>query len=181
MGRYRARDLILPPSLLSLARLPLSAAFVLALDHPWLALGVLALAGATDIVDGWWARRYDQVTATGAVLDAITDKIFVLTVVLTLVASSRLDLWAIVLLATREIGEAPLVLWWALSHRKRRALVEQPMANVPGKVATVLQFATIAHALFRGPHTERLLLATAVAGGLAAVSYWVRDLRAYRG
>ncbi|MBI3204588.1 MAG: CDP-alcohol phosphatidyltransferase family protein [Myxococcales bacterium] len=178
MGRYRARDLLLPPSLLSLARAPLAGAFVLAMDHPWVELGVLTLAGATDVADGWWARRFDQVTATGAVVDAITDKIFALTVVVALVVGGRLEAWAIVLLATREIGEAPLVAWWALSHRKRRALVEQPMANVPGKVATVLQFATIASALFDRAHTHRLLVATAAAGAVAAVSYWARDLRA---
>lgn len=177
MGRYRAHDLLLPPSLFSLARVPLAAGFVLALNEPWLALAVLVLAGGTDVLDGWWARRFDQVTATGAVVDPITDKLFVFTVVATLIVAERLSPWSIALLATREIGEAPLVLWWALSHRKRRAKVAQPMANVPGKLATVLQFATIAHALFEGRFTDELLFATGAAGGLAAVSYWVRDLR----
>jgi len=177
MGRYRARDLFLPPSLMSLARLPLAFAFVLCLGHPWVALGVLAAAGATDIADGWWARRHGQVTATGAVVDPITDKLFVATVVGALVFSERLSMGSLVLLATREIGEAPLVAWWALSRKRRRARVEQPMANVPGKLATVLQFATIAHALFRGRHVDVLLVATALAGALAAVSYWIRDLR----
>lgn len=177
MGRYRASDLTLPPSLFSLARLPLAGAFVLSLERPWLALVILALAGATDVVDGWWARRHGQVTATGAVVDPITDKLFVLTVVASLILTERLTAWSILLLATREIGEAPLVLWWAVSHRKRRAKVAQPMANLPGKAATVLQFATIAQALFEGRFTDELLLASAVAGALAAGSYWYRDFR----
>ena len=84
------------------------------------------------------------------------------------------------LLATREIGEAPLVLWWTLSQEKRRARTEQPMANLPGKAATVLQFATVAHALFGGRYLDQLLYATAVAGGLAALSYWLRELRVLR-
>lgn len=67
MGRYRARDLLLPPSLLSMARVPLAVAFVLWLNHPWVELAVLALAGATDVADGWWARRFGQVTATGEI------------------------------------------------------------------------------------------------------------------
>lgn len=177
MGRYRASDLLLPPSLLSMARVPLAVAFILWLNDPWIELAVLALAGATDVADGWWARRFGQVTATGAVVDPITDKLFVLTVVAALIATERLSAWSFALLATREIGELPLVLWWALSHRKRRARAEQPMANLPGKAATVLQFATVAHALFHGRFTDELLWSTAVAGALAAVSYWVRDLR----
>jgi CDP-diacylglycerol--glycerol-3-phosphate 3-phosphatidyltransferase/cardiolipin synthase len=160
-----------------LARLPLALAFALAIDSPRIELFILALAGFTDVADGWWARRFRQVTATGAVVDAVTDKVFVLTVVMALVSSDRLSAWAILLLATREVGEAPLVLWWALSHDKRRAKVEQPMANVPGKAATVLQFATIVHALFDGRFVEVLLYATAATGALAAISYWLRDLR----
>jgi phosphatidylglycerophosphate synthase len=81
MGAYRARDLLRVPSLLSLARLPLAAAFVLLVDRPPVLVLVLVAAGVTDVLDGWYARRFDQVTATGAVVDPITDKLFVLTVV----------------------------------------------------------------------------------------------------
>lgn len=180
MGRYRASDLLLPPSLISLARVPLALCFAWASGHPFVQLVVLALAGASDVADGWWARRHGQVTATGAVVDPITDKLFVLTVVLSLVFSNRLEAWSIALLATREIGEAPLVLWWTLSQDRRRARAEQPMANLPGKAATVLQFATVAHALFGGRYLDPLLYATALAGGLAALSYWLRELRVLR-
>src|SRR5262245_39778093 len=60
MGRYRARDLLLPPSLLSFARVPLAAAFPFVHDRPWAAFGVLLASAASDLLDGWWARRYDQ-------------------------------------------------------------------------------------------------------------------------
>lgn len=177
MGRYRAGDLLLVPSLLSLARLPLALGFVLALNHPWVELGILITAGCTDVLDGWWARRHGQVTATGAVVDPITDKLFVLTVVLSLVATERLAAGSVALLATREIGEAPLVVWWAFSRKRRKARASQPEANVIGKLATVMQFATVSLALFQAIVTTSLVVATAVAGTLAAVSYWRRELR----
>ena len=178
MGRYRAGDLLLVPGLISLARLPLAVAFVVAIDRPVIELAVLGVAELTDIVDGWWARHFHRVTATGAVIDPVTDKLFVVSVVLSLVATERLTAVEVTLLATREIGELPLVLWWVLSRRRRRARAEQPMANLPGKLATVLQFATVALALFEASPTRVAVWVTACAGALAAVSYWARELRA---
>jgi CDP-diacylglycerol--glycerol-3-phosphate 3-phosphatidyltransferase/cardiolipin synthase len=178
MGRYHAKDLLLVPSLLSLGRIPLALAFVLALNHPRVELAILMIAGLTDVLDGWYARRFAQVTAAGAVVDPITDKVFVLTVVVALVMTKRLSPASVALLATREIGEAPLVLWWALSHHRRRARMQNPMANIPGKLATCLQFVTVALALFRSPHTNELVLISAGAGAVAALTYWWRDLSA---
>ncbi|MFO0569696.1 MAG: CDP-alcohol phosphatidyltransferase family protein [Polyangiaceae bacterium] len=110
---------MLPPSLLSLARVPLAVAFLFALERPLIEAGILAAAGLTDVLDGWVARRNQQVTATGAVVDPITDKLFVLTVVLALVVTERLPLWRSECSSTREIGEAPLVVWWTFSRACR--------------------------------------------------------------
>jgi CDP-diacylglycerol--glycerol-3-phosphate 3-phosphatidyltransferase/cardiolipin synthase len=176
MGLYRARDLLLVPSLLSLSRVPLGVAFALTVDSPKIALSLIALSGLTDVLDGWWARRTGQVTATGAAVDPVTDKWFVLCVVLALVSRGSLSWWSLALLSTREIGELPLVVWFALSRRARQARVEAPMANLPGKVATALQFLAITLALFRAPHAETVVYVTAIAGALAAVSYWRRAL-----
>lgn len=180
MGRYHARDLVGIPSLLSLARVPLAVSFVLALNRPFVELAILAAAGLTDVLDGWYARRHGQVTATGAVLDPITDKLFVLTVVVALLATDRLSPLSLVLLATRELGELPLVIWWTLSHERRSAKVEQPMANYLGKLATVVQFATVASALFRGSFTNELLVVAAITGVVAAIGYWRRELAQVR-
>jgi len=84
-------------------------------------------------------------------------------------------------LSTREIGELPLVVWFALSPRARGARAEYPTANLPGKIATLLQFATVGWALFRAPHLDRWIAATAVAGVFAAISYWRRALWISRG
>lgn len=180
MGHYRAKHLIMVPSLLSLARLPLAAAFPFVLEKPWAALGVLVVAGFTDVADGWWARRHGQVTATGAVVDPITDKLFVLTVVISLVVTERLSAGSVALLATREIGEAPLVVWWTLSRRRRRARVQHPEANAVGKLATVMQFASVTLALFRAPVTSEIVAGTACVGALAALCYWLREARRIR-
>ena len=91
MGRYDLRDLVRIPGLLSLSRVPLAVVFSFVVGRPVLALGVLVGAGLTDVLDGWYARRFGQVTATGAALDPITDKLFVLTVAITLVVTGQLS------------------------------------------------------------------------------------------
>jgi CDP-diacylglycerol--glycerol-3-phosphate 3-phosphatidyltransferase/cardiolipin synthase len=67
--------------------------------HRWIALGVFVLAAATDGVDGWVARRFDQKSELGAFLDPIADKFLLLTGVVTLALVDwgedgwRLPLW----------------------------------------------------------------------------------------
>ena len=174
MAEYRARDLLLVPSLLSMARVPLAAFFPFTLSVPAFAFGVLVLAALTDVLDGWYARTRGQATPTGAVADAVTDKVFVATVVVSLVLFQKMTALQALLLGTREMGELPLVVRLALSpaarqkHRDRRA-------NVPGKIATVLQFVAVTTVLFGAPHPEIYLGAAAGAGVLAAVTYWMRE------
>jgi CDP-diacylglycerol--glycerol-3-phosphate 3-phosphatidyltransferase/cardiolipin synthase len=145
-------------------------------ERPFAALGVLAIAGLSDVLDGWYARRYGQVTITGTLVDPITDKFFVLVVVVTLALTLHLDMLALLLLSTRELGELPLVIWYAFSSRARRARKERPSANLPGKLATLLQFASIGAALLAYPQLSMLLWATAAVGAVAAVVYWRRAL-----
>jgi cardiolipin synthase len=180
MGRFRARDVWLVPSLLSLLRVPLAAAFPLVQPSRAGAFLVLVLAGGSDVLDGWYARRFHQATPTGAVLDPVTDKLFALSVVVTLVATKALPLVSVLLLTTREIGELPLLLWFLTSSRAWRARATEAAANVPGKIATTLQFASIVAALMRSSYTDALLFATAGAGAVAAVAYWVREITAIR-
>jgi phosphatidylglycerophosphate synthase len=177
MGVYRVRDLFRVPGLLSLSRVPLAVAFPFAAHRPALALGILVAAGLSDVLDGWYARRFGEVTPTGAAVDPTTDKLFVLTVAITLVLSGHLSAVEVLLLSTREVGELPLVLWIAASRRARTLRAAHPSANAPGKLATVSQFAAVTAALFGLGAAHRLVLATAVLGTLAAVSYWLRALR----
>lgn len=176
MGLYRAADLVTVPGLLSLSRVPLGLLFPLVADHPAAAMAVVAAAAITDMLDGWYARRFGKVSATGAALDPLTDKFFVGSMVLTLLLRDALSWWALPALAAREIGEVPLVLWVLASRRARRARVAHPQSNLPGKAATCLQFATVAAAILHSAWTIPLVWMTAGAGAVAAIVYWIREL-----
>ncbi len=179
MGRYRARDLVNAPTLLSWARVPLAASFPFFVARPWVCLAILGAAALTDVLDGFVARRFGLATPTGAVVDGVTDKLFVGTVLVTLLVSRHLAPGDVVLLGTRELGELPLVLWIALSPAARGRKVDD-RANAVGKAATTLQFATIVATLVRSELRVPSLYATALVGAAAAVTYWVRALRAKR-
>jgi CDP-diacylglycerol--glycerol-3-phosphate 3-phosphatidyltransferase/cardiolipin synthase len=180
MGSFRTRDVFLVPSLLSLTRIPMALAFPFVQPSRLGMLALLGLAGFSDVLDGWYARRFGQATPTGAVVDPVTDKIFVLSVVVTLVTTRVLPITSVLLLSTREIGELPLLFWFLASRNVRAARATKAAANVPGKLATAAQFATVAGALLGSAYTSELLFMTAGAGAVAAVVYWMRELAAVR-
>jgi len=165
------------PNLVSLTRLPLAALFPFTLEHPVWAIALLVAAGATDVFDGWYARRFHQETPTGAWLDAVMDKAFVLTVVVTLIAASLVSPDEALLLATRDLGELPLLLYWLAVRRARR---RERSANQLGKLATLAQFAAVAALIAGAPHRGAWIAGTAACGAVAAISYFLREWRAER-
>lgn len=72
-------DVFNVPNKLSAARLALSFLVfaLIPLQFYWAALVIFVIAAGTDWVDGWWARKYDQVTQLGRILDPFCDKILI--------------------------------------------------------------------------------------------------------
>ena len=101
------------PNLLSLSRIAVlpPLALLLAAERIWLALALFLLAAATDLADGHIARKRGQVSALGAALDPIADKVLVLGTALLLAGAGALGLWgtlAAVLILMRELAVAGL-------------------------------------------------------------------------
>lgn len=168
------RDALLPPGLLSLARFPLALAFPLAWPHPGLTAGVVGAAAVTDVLDGFVARKLHQQTETGALLDPLMDKTFVLGVAATLIAAKVVTPAEAALLATREVVELPLVAYVMANH-----VPGDRRANTAGKLTTVLQFIAVGAVLVHVDARIRTaaIAATAVAGAVAGFTYWARALR----
>jgi cardiolipin synthase len=77
----RSRVLTIP-NLISLARLlciPLFLWLLWSADEPIAAAALLAVLGATDWVDGWIARHYDQASDLGKILDPTADRVLLVT------------------------------------------------------------------------------------------------------
>jgi cardiolipin synthase (CMP-forming) len=142
---YAASDRVLTvPNALSLARVVVLPLVFLDLTggRYGRALVVLLLIGATDWFDGYLARRLDQRTRLGAVLDPIGDRAVFVVVGTAMVMGELLPLWALVALLAREavvlvVGSVLLVLGRGIPETSRLGKVATSglMLSIPGFVA----------------------------------------------
>jgi cardiolipin synthase len=110
------------PNLLSLSRIALVPAIAWCLaqqsdGHTLAAVGLLTVAGITDGLDGYLARRFKQVTPLGIALDPVSDKIFAAGLVASLMIWRDFPLWLAIVIVGRDL----LILvggWILLSGRK---------------------------------------------------------------
>jgi CDP-diacylglycerol--glycerol-3-phosphate 3-phosphatidyltransferase len=77
-------------------------------DHLYWATVVFAVAMATDQIDGWLARRRNQTSTFGSLLDPIADKVLVLAVLTMLVAEGVAPAWMVAAIVAREIAVSGL-------------------------------------------------------------------------
>jgi cardiolipin synthase len=112
-ARNNTRNRILTvPNMLSFARIgmvPLFLWLVLGPQHDELAIAVLIISGITDYLDGKIARSTGQVTALGALLDPIADRLFILAAVVGLTLRDVIPWWLAVLLVSRDVIVVALV------------------------------------------------------------------------
>jgi CDP-diacylglycerol---glycerol-3-phosphate 3-phosphatidyltransferase len=74
----------------------------------WLALAIFLAAAATDLLDGYLARRWRQVTTIGTLLDPIADKLLVSAALISLVQVRVLPGWMAILIVAREFAVSGL-------------------------------------------------------------------------
>jgi CDP-diacylglycerol--glycerol-3-phosphate 3-phosphatidyltransferase len=127
--------------------------------HRWVALGVFLLAAIGDGVDGFVARRFQQKTELGALLDPLADKLLLVLglVILTLDNRARLDQIPLWLTATVLARDVCLVLLMVLVGAMSNAARVRP--HWTGKVATVLQMSCVVWALLKWDPTWLFWLA----------------------
>lgn len=107
---------------------------------------LFAIAGLTDYLDGWYARKYNLVTKLGKILDPIADKIILLSCFFVFSSLTHLDVYSY---------------WWVIPIFLREVLItvvrlvfltkEKPLvmaASWSGKAKTIMQFITLPAAYF---------------------------------
>ena len=81
------------------------------LDFSWsiyAALAVFVIASLTDLLDGYIARHYNQITDFGKFMDPLADKVLVLTAMACFCAAGRFPDWALVIVIAREFAVSGL-------------------------------------------------------------------------
>lgn len=103
--RVASRRILTVPNLISFARLAVLPVVYLDLTSGRLvrALVLLAIFSATDWFDGYFARRLDQVTELGKLLDPISDRVLFIVVGVAFVVSGLLPLWVVLALVARDV------------------------------------------------------------------------------
>lgn len=120
------------PNLLSAMRLVLVPIFLmLILDHQnLLAFAVLAFSSFTDWLDGFLARKLNQTSRLGQLLDPAADRLFILASLVGLAATEQVPWWLVVVIISRD-----LVLFFALPFLAQVGYGPLPV-NYTGKAGT---------------------------------------------
>lgn len=148
------------PNVISLVRLLMVPVFavLIAAGHDGWALGVLAVSGASDWLDGVLARRLGQVSRLGQVLDPAADRLFILVTLLGLAARGVVPWWLVVVLLARE---AMLLVMLVVLARHGYGPLQVHLAGKAGTFALLYAFPLLLLAHWGG-----------IVGDLASVLGW---------
>jgi cardiolipin synthase (CMP-forming) len=93
------------PNALTLLRLMLVPLVIVAITRDWTmaALIMFVVAGITDGVDGYVAKRFDMRTEIGAYLDPLADKALIVSIFITLAIVNVIPVWLTILVVSRDV------------------------------------------------------------------------------
>jgi len=151
-------------TVLRLALIPIFVVLVLASEggHSWPAAIVFAVAGITDQIDGWLARRWRVESEFGKVADPLADRLMIDAAIVLLFVADRLP-WAALLILVRDVA---LVGGYKLVAPRGYEL----SVSFLGKLATWLLYASIAFVLATTEGTNWPLWIFWAGFGLAVVA-----------
>jgi CDP-diacylglycerol--glycerol-3-phosphate 3-phosphatidyltransferase len=161
------------PNALTLLRIFFVPLLVAALvqEHGLFALAVFLAAAGTDLLDGYLARRWGQITTVGTLLDPIADKLLISAALVSLVQVRMVPAWMTILIIGRE---------FAITGLRSIAAAEGYVikANELGKTKLVAQVAAISlvllsmHWPFLRPYADVALWAVVVFAMASALVYF---------
>ncbi|HEU4643531.1 MAG TPA: CDP-alcohol phosphatidyltransferase family protein [Gemmatimonadaceae bacterium] len=156
------------PNLLSLARFPLAAAFVL-VQGTGARVALLSAAALTDLLDGWLARR-GQTTQLGALLDPVADKTFVLVAISAFLFDGTIGTTDYFIVLSRDFA---IAIGFFVAYVTPGLDAGKFKARWSGKVVTALQLLALLLLLLRPSLFPMLLPAIAIASAWAIADYTI--------
>ena len=156
------------PNVLTLLRILAVPVIVVALlgetpNGDALAAGVFALAALTDGLDGYIARRRQDVTTFGKLMDPLADKLLIIAALVSLVSLGRLAAWVAMVIIARELAVTGL----------RAVAAEQGVvisASWLGKLKTALQVAAVFALIIWNPSPTSVDVLVYVAVAVTVIS-----------
>lgn len=164
------------PNSISLSRLLLAFGFVV-IDGAWQRVILIFAAGATDFLDGWLARRAKSSSVAGALIDPITDRIFVLAAVSSYLVEGRLTTGQYFIFLSRDIATA---VGFMVARFIPGLSAASFQARLLGKTVTMLQLATLFAVLVAPRSVQVLVLLIGAVSAVSIVDYTAALERARR-
>ena len=159
------------PNTLTLVRIALIPIFIVVYYLPWewshfASAAIFGLAALTDWVDGFLARKLDQVTPFGAFLDPVADKLIVVAAIVLLLEVHSTPWFALpaIVIIGREIVISALREWMA-----NLGVGDNVAVSVLGKIKTWIQMVAVALLLLAKPEQQWLMQIGFVAIYVAAL------------
>ena len=122
---------------------------------------LILIAGLTDFLDGYFARKYDHKSVFGAKLDPLADKILLIGPMIWLVHENLVPLWTIWLIISREL----LITSWRSDKNSGAP------ASIQGKYKTIFQFISIILLLW--PKNWGAIYTIYIINKIGYVSFWI--------
>jgi cardiolipin synthase len=110
------------PNVISMIRLAMIPEFLYLLfgrDNRAAAAGLLAILGATDWVDGYIARHFNQTSTLGKILDPVADRLLLITAVTAIIIDGSIPTGVAILIVVREVVVATVAVVLAILGARR--------------------------------------------------------------
>lgn len=166
--------IVLIPLMIGIYYLP--ASWIDGIGRDFAAMLIFVVAGATDWLDGYLARRWNETSAFGAFLDPVADKLVVAAALIMLVQFDRVDAILATIIIGREITISALREWMAQIGAHKSVAV-----SMIGKIKTSAQMVAIPLLLFHAPilgydvqYIGTLLIYVAAVLTLWSMGYYMR-------
>lgn len=132
------------------------------------------MAGFTDFLDGYIARKFKLVTNFGKVADPIADKLMQVTALALLAYRGRIPVLILLILATKEIL---MIIGGVVLYKKGEIVVP---ANWYGKIGTVLIYLAIVLSMFRVPYSDIVVYVALLFAIFAFIMYGFNYMKVSR-
>ncbi len=142
--------------------------------HNIISLSFFLLIAFSDYLDGYIARKYNQISDLGKLLDPLADKVLVTTLLLFFTQYGKIEFYWTAIIVFRE--------YTVLGLRSVAALKNVVIkADIYGKIKTVLQFGLICFLIMNVPGYNILIILTVIVTILSGINYFVANKEVLNG
>jgi len=184
-GEYKVtiklKEFLYIPNLITLSRLPFIPIIIYCLSHRGsttyqiASFVLVAVCFFTDWLDGYMARRLNQVSALGKTIDPIADKIIVIAFVIALIIYRDFPLWAALIFVCKDLL---LLILGAIAIKMKKPVIA---ANIWGKINLWLLAMMSSLYVINAPFKFVFLIASLTTTAIAVFTYGIIFVKIIRG